>query len=160
MTGKVKTIPEGYHTLTPHITVRDARQAMTFYKKVFGAEDRGAAPGPDGDKVMHAEVKIGDSILMLNDEFPDWGCHSPLSKEGAGVCIHVYVDDVDTVFQRAIEAGATATMPVQDTFWGDRYGRFKDPFGHAWSVATHKEDLTPEQIQQRAAEAFAGSGGR
>ena len=152
MTGKVKPIPEGFHTITPHLVVRDATKAVEFYKQAFGAEVAGMSLGHDG-KVMHASVKIGDSFLMLNDEFPEWQVLSPLSVGGSSVTIHIYVEDVDAAFQRAVSAGATVTMPLQDQFWGDRYGKLTDPFGHRWSMAARKEEPSPEEVQRRS-EAF------
>ncbi|MGC1452068.1 MAG: VOC family protein [Candidatus Sulfotelmatobacter sp.] len=125
----VKPIPEGYHTLTPYLTVRDAVRAIEFYKQAFGAQERGVMKGPDG-KVMHAELKIGDSIIMLGDEFPEYGALSPQSTGGAGLGLHIYVDGVDAAFDRAVKAGARVDMPVSDQFWGDRYGKLTDPFGH------------------------------
>lgn len=152
-------IPEGFSTLTPHLTVRNAAAAIEFYKKAFNAEPVGRAHlCPDGKTIMHAEMKIGNSMVMLNDEMPDMGSLSPLSKEGAGVCMHIYVKDVDKLTKQAIDAGATVTMPVADMFWGDRYGRIKDPFGHHWSIATHKEDVTDEEMEERAAAMFAKGG--
>ena len=150
----VKAIPEGYHTLTPYMTVRDAARAIEFYKQAFGAVERGVMKGPDG-KIMHAELRIGDSIVMLADEFPHFGSLSPQSIGGTGMGLHIYVEDVDSAFDRAIGAGATIEMPVSDMFWGDRYGVVEDPFGHQWAVATHKHDYTPEQIAANAKEFFA-----
>ena len=149
----VKPIPEGYHTLTPFLTVRDAMSAIEFYKKAFGAEERGVAKGPDG-KVMHAELKIGDSIIMLSDEFPDFGALSPLSSGGAGMGLHIYVDRVDEAFDRAVKAGAQVEMPVSDQFWGDRYGKLKDPFGHKWSIATHTKDMSQDEMKNAMDEAM------
>lgn len=156
MSSKVKPIPDGYHTVTPYLVIRGASEAMNFYKKAFGAKELFRMPGPDGKKVMHAEMQIGDSIVMLSDEFPEMGGHSPQALNGSPVGIFLYVDDVDAVFNRAVAAGAKPEMPVQDMFWGDRYGKFTDPFGHRWSVATHKEDLSPEEIGRRAAAASGG----
>lgn len=151
----VKPIPDGYHTLTPFFTVRDAIRAIEFYKQAFGAEERGVAKGPDG-KVMHAELKIGDSIVMLADEFPDFGALSPESTGGGtSMGLHIYVTDVDAAFDRAVTAGAKVDMPVADQFWGDRYGRLRDPFGHKWSIATHTKDLTMEEMKQNMDEAMA-----
>lgn len=153
----VKPIPEGFSTVTPHLIIKGARKAIDFYKKAFGAEELFSMPGPGG-AVMHAEIKIGNSMIMIADEFPDWGCLSPASLNGSPVTVHLYVPDCDAVFKKATQAGAEAVMPPTDMFWGDRYGKLKDPFGHSWSVATHKEDLTPEECAKRAAEAMAGGG--
>jgi PhnB protein len=150
----VKAIPEGYHTLTPYLTVRDAARAIEFYKKAFGAEDRGAMKGPDG-KIMHAELKIGDSIVMLADEFPQYGAVSPETVGGSCSGLHIYVQDVDAAFDRAVKAGASTEMPVSDMFWGDRYGKLKDPFGHKWSIATHTADLSMEEMKKGMEEAMA-----
>lgn len=143
----VQAIPQGYHTLTPYMTVRDAARAVEFYKQAFGAVEKGVMKGPDG-KVMHAELIIGDSIFMLADEFPQFGSLSPQSIGGSGMGLHIYVEDVDSAFDRAIGAGATIEMPVADMFWGDRYGKLVDPFGHKWSIATHKRDMSPEEIEE------------
>jgi PhnB protein len=143
----VKAIPDGYHTLTPHMTVRDAARAIEFYKQAFGAVERGVMKGPDG-KIGHAELVIGDSIVMLADEFPEYGSLSPLSTGGSGMGLHIYVEDVDSAFDRAVKAGGKVDMPVSDMFWGDRYGKLADPFGHKWSIATHKADFTAEEMEQ------------
>jgi PhnB protein len=147
----VKAIPDGYHTLTPYMTVRDAARAIEFYKQAFGAVERGVMKGPDG-KVMHAELTIGDSIVMLADEMPQFGSLSPQSIGGSGTGLHIYVEDVDSAFDRAAKAGATVEMPVSDMFWGDRYGKLVDPFGHKWSIATHKRDMSPEEIEEAQSE--------
>jgi PhnB protein len=145
MNMTVKAIPDGYHTLTPYITVRDAARAIEFYKQAFGAVEKGVMKGPDG-KVMHAELRIGDSLFMLADEFPQYGSLSPLSTGGSGMGLHIYVEDVDSAFDRAVKAGAKTEMPVTDMFWGDRYGKLADPFGHKWSIATHKRDMSREEM--------------
>ena len=150
----VKPIPEGYHTLTPFLTVRDAVRAIEFYKQAFGAQERGVMKGPDG-KVMHAELKIGDSVIMLSDEWPEYGALSPLSSGGAGMGLHIYVDGVDAAFDRAVKAGARVDMPVSDQFWGDRYGKLTDPFGHKWSIATHTKDMSAEEMKRNMDEAMA-----
>ncbi|MCW5976611.1 MAG: VOC family protein [Bryobacteraceae bacterium] len=150
-----KTTPEGYHTVTPYIVVRSAAEAIEFYKKAFGAEELGRMAGPDGHSVMHAEIKIGDSPIMLADENPQWGALSPQSLGGVAGSLHVYVEDVDAAVERAVQAGATLKMPAADMFWGDRFGKVVDPFGQEWSLATHIEDLTNEEIEQRAKEFFA-----
>lgn len=158
MSAKVNPIPEGFHTLSPHIICRDAGKAIEFYKKAFGAEEICRMAGPDGKSVMHAELKIGDSIVMMCGEYPDMGCMSPQALNGSPVTLHLYVADADAAYKRAVDAGATPTMPVADMFWGDRYGKLTDPFGHHWSVATHIEDVSPDDCAKRAAEAFGGGG--
>ena len=144
----VKAIPDGYHTITPYLCVRDANAAIEFYKKAFAAEELGRLPGPDG-KVMHAEIRIGDSRLMLSDEMPEWGHLGPQSIGNTPVTLHVYVQDVDAAVAKAVSHGAKVTAPVSDMFWGDRYGKIQDPFGHAWSLATRKEDLSIEEMGRR-----------
>jgi PhnB protein len=150
----VKPIPEGYHTLTPFLTVRDAVRAIEFYKEAFGAKERGVMKGPDG-KVMHAELMIGDSIIMLSDEFPEYGALSPQSSGGASMGLHIYLDGVDAAFDRAVKAGAQVEMPVTDQFWGDRYGKLKDPFGHKWSIATHTKDMSSDEMKRSMDEAMS-----
>jgi uncharacterized glyoxalase superfamily protein PhnB len=154
---KVKPIPEGFHTITPHIVVKDASKALDFYKKAFGAEELGRHLGPDGKSIMHALVRVGDSMLMLNDEFPDMGCRGPQSIGGTAVTLHLYVQDADKAFERATKAGAKVTMPLLDQFWGDRYGIVTDPFGHMWSIASHIKDLTDAQVAEAAKAAFAST---
>ena len=153
--NKEKPIPEGYHAITPYITVKDGNRAIEFYKRAFGAEEIMRMPRPDGRGIMHAELKIGDSRLFLGDEMPDGKCRSPESLGGTAVGIFLYVEDVDAVFERAKSAGAEVRMPVADMFWGDRFGTLADPFGHEWSLATHIEDVTPEQMRERAEAFFA-----
>lgn len=148
----VKAIPDGFTTATCHLTVKGASDAMAFYQKAFGAEEIMRMPGPDGQSVMHGEIKIGNSIIMLNDEFPGQGPQAPSSLNGTTSVVHLYVEDADAFYDKAVKAGATAAMPLTDMFWGDRYGSVVDPFGHMWSIATHTEDLTPQQIGERAAE--------
>ena len=153
-----KPIPDGHHTITPHLVIKGASEAIEFYKRAFGAEElsRMPFPGPDGQvKLGHAALQIGDSRLFLADEFPQHGATGPNGH--SPVSIHLYVTDADASFARAVEAGATVRMPLADTFWGDRYGMLVDPFGHHWSIATHREDLTAEQLQERSAAAFAGA---
>ncbi|GMU33305.1 MAG: VOC family protein [Planctomycetia bacterium] len=157
MAGKVNPIPEGFNSVTPHIVVKGAKAAMEFYKKAFGAEEVMCIPAPDGS-VMHAEIQLGNSRVMIAEENPQMGCQSPKSLGGSPITVHLYVNDVDSVVNQAVKAGATSVMPITDMFWGDRYGMVTDPFGHKWSVATHTEDLTPEQIGERMAKAFAGGG--
>jgi PhnB protein len=142
-----KPIPAGYHTITSHLVVKNAVKAIDFYKKALGAKEIARMEMGPG-KIGHAELQIGDSRLMLNDEFPDHGKLAP-PAQGSGVTLHLYVPDVDAAFDRAIKAGATSTMKPADMFWGDRYGTFKDPFGHSWGIATHVEDVTPEECQKR-----------
>ena len=151
---EVKAVPPGFHSLTPHLTVRDADKALEFYKNALGAEILNVARTPDG-KVLHAALRIGDSMLMLNDEFPEMGGLSPLSTGGAGVTIHIYTDNVDQAFDRAVNAGAKVKMPLMDQFWGDRYGLVSDPFGHSWSLATHIKDMSPEEMQRGQDQAMA-----
>ena len=148
MAHKVKPVPEGYHTVTPYLTVNDGAGAIEFYKRAFGAKERSRMAAPTG-KVAHAELKIGDSMIMLSDEMPGAGCRSPQSLGGSSVNIFLYVNDVDAIFDQAVQSGAKADMPVADMFWGDRYGKLTDPYGHSWSLATHKEDLAPEEMQKR-----------
>jgi PhnB protein len=143
----VKAIPEGMHSLTPHLVCAGAADAIEFYKKAFNAVEMTRVPGPSG-KLMHAAVRIGDSLLMLVDESPDWGALGPKTLKGSPVTIHLQVEGVDAVVDQAVAAGAKVTMPVADMFWGDRYGVLEDPFGHHWSVATHTRDVTPQEIQQ------------
>lgn len=148
---KVNPIPQGFHTITPHLIIDGAAKAIDFYKKAFGAEEICRMPGPGGG-LMHAEIQIGTSKLMLADEAPQWGCLGP--KGHSPVCLHVYVPDCDAAMKRAADAGATVVMPASDVFWGDRYGKLKDPFGHEWSIATHVKDLSPEEMEAAMAEAM------
>jgi PhnB protein len=151
--SKAKPIPEGYHTATPYLIIKNAARAIDFYKKAFGATERMRMADPTG-KVMHAEIQIGDSRIMIADEFPEMGARSPESLGGSPVSIFLYVEDVDALAKQATSAGAKVLMPVQDQFWGDRYGKLTDPFGHVWDIATHKEDVAPEEMHKRAAAAF------
>jgi PhnB protein len=153
----VKPIPEGYHALTPSVAVESAAKAIEFYKRAFGAKERMRMPGP-GDTVAHAELEIGDSVLMLSDPFPQSSVKPPKELGGTTVGIFLYVEDVDEVVQQAVDAGASVTMAVEDQFWGDRFGVVADPFGHQWMIATHKEDLSPEEMAARGAEAMASMG--
>ena len=150
----VQAVPKGYHSITPFMTVRDAAHAIEFYKQAFGAKEKGIMKGPEG-KVMHAELVIGDSTIMLADEFPEFGSLSPQSIGGSGTGLHIYIEDVDSAFDRAVKAGATVEMPVDDMFWGDRYGKLRDPFGHKWSIGTHKADLSMEEMKKGMDEAMA-----
>ncbi len=147
MSATVNPIPEGMHSVTPHLVCSDAAKAIEFYKKAFGAIETARMPAPDG-KLMHAAVKIGDSTVMLVDEFPQWGSLGPNALKGTPVTLHLYVKDVDAAFAKAVDAGAAVKMPLADMFWGDRYGQITDPFGHIWSLATHKRDMTPEQMAE------------
>jgi PhnB protein len=148
MAKSAKPVPDGYHTATPYLIVKGAARALDFYKKAFGATESMRMPGPEG-KVMHAEIKIGDSTIMLADEFPEMGARSPQALGGSPVSILLYVEDVDARFNQAVAAGATIQRPVKDQFYGDRSGTLVDPFGHMWSIATHKEDLSPEEMDKR-----------
>ena len=152
--NKVKPIPDGYHAITPYLAVKGAAEAIEFYKKAFGASELMRFPQPDG-RVGHAEIKIGDSRVMLADEFPEMDFLSPRARGGSAVHLHVYVENVDAVFERALSAGAREVRPVQDQFYGDRLGTVADPYGHVWHVSTHKEDLSMEELQKRAAAAAA-----
>jgi PhnB protein len=153
-------IPTGSHTITPHLIIKGAARAIEFYKRAFGAEELCRIPvsGPDGEvKIMHAAVKIGDSRVFVVDEFPERGGSGPGSS--SPVTMHLYVTDADASFAPAVEAGAKVAMPLANMFWGDRYGKLIDPFGHHWSIAEHLEDLTPEQMQQRMTAAMAAGAG-
>jgi len=156
MSSRIKPIPSGFHTLTPHLVVNGASKAIEFYKKAFGAEEIRRVPTPDGKSLLHADLKIGDSHVFLVDEFPAMDCRGPQAIGGTPVTIHMFVEDVDAAFGKAVAAGAQVKMPLSDMFWGDRYGVLADPFGHSWSIATHKEDVTPEEIGKRARTACAG----
>lgn len=157
MSKKVLPVPEGYRTITAHLVCRNAAGAMEFYRKAFGAKTRLSMPTPDG-KVAHAEMQIGDSILMLADEMPEMGATAPETIGGSAVHMFLYVNGVDKWFARAVSAGARADMPPTDMFWGDRYAKVTDPFGHKWSMATHVEDMSPKEMARRGAEAFAKGG--
>lgn len=153
----VRAIPEGYHTVTPYLIVQGAAEAIGFYAEALGAVERYRMPGPGGS-VMHAEMQIGDSVVMLSDENPQVGAVSPQALGGTPASLLIYTEDVDAAFARAVDAGATATMPPTDMFWGDRYGRLRDPFGHDWALATHIEDVGPEEMARRL-EAMAAEAG-
>jgi PhnB protein len=146
----VKAIPEGYYSLTPYLVIKGAAEAIEYYKKVFGATEIMRMPGPGG-RVMHAEIKIGNSVLMLSDENPERGYLSPSSRGGATSSTMFYTDDVDGVFKKAVSAGARADQQPTDMFWGDRMGNITDPFGHSWAIATHKEDVSPAEMEKRMA---------
>jgi PhnB protein len=153
--ASVKPIPDGYPRVTPYLCVDGASAAIDFYTDVFGATERMRMPGPEG-KLGHAELQLGDSMIMLADEFPEMNFLSPKARGGTPVTLHVYVEDVDAVFDRALEAGATSLRPVENQFYGDRSGQLEDPFGHRWNLATHVEDVAPDEMAKRAAEAMAG----
>lgn len=150
--AKVDPIPQGYRSVTPYLFIKGAANAIDYYKRVFGATERMRMPGSNG-RVMHAEIQIGDSIVMLADEHPEMGARSPQTVGGASSSLHVYVQDVDAVAKKAVDAGAQLARPVQDQFYGDRSGTIVDPFGHIWSIATHIEDVAPEEMQKRMAKA-------
>jgi PhnB protein len=155
MATTVNPIPEGYRSITPYLCIRGAAQAIEFYKKAFGAKEISRMPSPDG-RIGHAELQIGDSMIMLSDEFPEMGSKSAQALGGTPVGIMFYVDNVDAVFDRAVAAGATVKMPLGNQFWGDRFGRLTDPFGNDWSLAMHIEDVAPEEMARRAAESMGG----
>jgi len=142
-----KPVPDGFHTVTPHLVCAGAAKAIEFYKEAFGASEIDRLPGPGGS-LMHAAIRIGGSIVFLVDEMPQWGSLGPLARGGSSVTIHLYVADVDAAFAKAVAAGCSVKMPVSDMFWGDRYGQITDPFGHSWSIATHRRDLTQAQIEE------------
>jgi PhnB protein len=150
----VRPIPQGFRSVTPYLTVNGATRAIDFYKRAFGAQEVMRMDGPEG-KIGHAEIKIGDSMIMLADEMPGSGSRSPQSLGGTTAGVFLYVDNVDAVFNQAVSAGAQVEAPLADMFWGDRYGKVKDPFGHSWSLATHKEDVAPAEMTKRAREAMA-----
>jgi PhnB protein len=152
MTSKVRPIPEGYHSVTPYLIIKNAADAIEFYKKAFGATELFRMAQPDG-RIGHAEIKIGDSPIMLADEFPEMGYRSPQSLGGSAVSIMLYVEDVDAVVNQATTVGAKLDRPVEDKFYGDRTGSLTDPFGHVWHIGTHKEDVSPEEMEKRAAAA-------
>ena len=152
----VKSIPEGYHSVTPYLIIRGAAEAIEFYKKAFGAVELFRFPSPDG-KVGHAEIKIGDSPVMLADEYPDMGYKGPQSIGGSPVSLMIYVEDVDTIFNQAVTAGATVKEALQDKSYGDRLGTVIDPFGHIWHISTHKEDVSLEEMERRAKAAHGGA---
>jgi len=156
MAKQVKPIPEGYHSITPHLSVKGAANFAEFLKRAFGAVEEGRMPGPDG-KLMHVQMRIGDSKLMFADPFPEFG-GPPIAEGRWPLVLHLYVPDADKAFARAVAAGCQATMPLKDEFWGDRYGHVKDPFGFVWAIATHKEDLTREEMQKRQAAVFGSKG--
>ncbi|HKE16704.1 MAG TPA: VOC family protein [Kofleriaceae bacterium] len=152
-----KPIPDGFHSITPHLVIRNCSEALSYYEKALGAEILARSPGPDG-RLWHASMRIGDSIIMMADDFSDMrpdGPRSPQSLGGTSVIINLYCPDVDALFERAVKAGAVAMMPPADMFWGDRYSQLRDPYGHTWAISTHKEDLTPEERAERGKQAMA-----
>ena len=156
---RVRPVPAGYHTVTPYLTVDDGARAIEFYVRAFGAREKDRMPGPGG-KIMHAELRIGDSVVMLSDEFPGMSsCKAPTSLGGTTGSLFLYVPDVDAAFRRAIEAGCKVIAPLTDMFWGDRFGKLEDPFGNQWSMATHKEDVSPAEMGKRAQAAMARMSG-
>ena len=153
----VKAVPDGFNTVSAYLVVRNAVEALEFYNKAFGAETIARMAGPDGKSTMHAEMRIGNSSVMLAEENPQWGSKSPATLGGTPVSLHIYCENVDALFNRAVAAGCTVTYPVMDAFWGDRYGKVTDPFGHIWGIATHKEDVSVEECGKRAAAWFASA---
>jgi PhnB protein len=151
----VKPIPDGYNSVSAYLIVKNAAEALHFYKQALGAEPGVRMTGPDGKSTMHAEMHIGNSTVMLSDENPQWGAQSPETLGGSPSSLHIYVEDADALFKRAVEAGCEVVAPIMDAFWGDRYGKLKDPFGHQWGIATHIEDVPPEDMGRRAEEWFA-----
>ena len=151
----VRAIPDGHHTVTPYLAIKNAVEALSFYQQAFGASEIYKLIMPDG-RLGHAEIQLGDSVIMLSDEFPEFGGKSPQTLGGSPVCIHLYVEDVDAFFKKALAAGAKERKAVMDQFYGDRSGQLEDPFGHLWWVATHKEDVAPEEMQKRVAAMFGG----
>jgi PhnB protein len=149
--AKVDPVPNGMHTVSPHLVCAGAADAIEFYKNAFGAQELCRMPMPDG-RIMHAAIRIGDSMIMLVDEMPDWGSLGPNARGGSPVTIHLQVEDSNALFERAVKAGATVKLPIDDMFWGDRYGIVTDPFGHNWSIATHVRDVTPEEMMKASQE--------
>jgi PhnB protein len=156
MPETVKAVPEGYPTLIPYLSVRGGSEAIAFYVRAFGAQERYRLPGPDGKRVGHAELTIGDSLFMLADEMPEFGNKSPQTLDGSAVAFALYVEDVDASFARALAAGGTEVEPVEDKFYGDRAGTISDPFGYKWSLMTHVEDISPEEMERRMNVLYAG----
>jgi len=150
-----KPIPDGFNSVSAYLVVKDARKAIDFYRKALGAEPGTTMKTPDGQAIMHAEIHIGNSTVMLSQENPEWEMKSAETLGGSPVSLHLYVDDADKLFQRALDAGCEVAAPIMDAFWGDRYGKVMDPFGLQWGIATHKEDLSEEEMGKRAAEWFA-----
>ena len=154
--NKPSPIPPGMHSVTPHLVCAGAADAIAFYKKAFNAQELAQLAGPDG-KLMHGMIKIGDSALMLVDEYPQWDSLGPKARNGTSVTLHLYVEDADAQFKQAIDAGCSVRMPLTDMFWGDRYGVLQDPFGHLWSIATHVRDVSPEEIRAAAEQGCPGA---
>ena len=154
--NKPSPIPPGMHSVTPHLVCAGAADAIAFYKKAFNAEELAQLAGPDG-KLMHGMIKIGDSALMLVDEYPQWDSLGPKARNGTSVTLHLYVEDADAQFKQAIDAGCSVRLPLADMFWGDRYGIVQDPFGHLWSIATHVRDVSPEEIRAAAEKGCPGA---
>jgi PhnB protein len=150
----VQPVPEGYHTVTPYLTVDDAEAAIDFYGRAFGAKERTRMASPDG-RIAHVELEIGDSVVMLSDPFPQFATRPPKELGGTSVGVFLYVENVDETFKQAVDAGATSASEPEDQFWGDRFGSLTDPFGHSWQIATHVEDVPPEELEERAKAAFA-----
>ena len=157
METEVKAIPEGFNTITPCLTLKNSLEAIEFYEKAFGAKNLGVFPSPDGKRTMHAVIKIGESILMMGDEWPEQNCKSAESLGASPISLYIYVPNVDEVFEQAVDAGGTEIMPLSEMFWGDRCGTLKDPFGYSWTIATHTRDLTREEVQEGAQSFFAAA---
>jgi uncharacterized glyoxalase superfamily protein PhnB len=155
----VRAVPEGFSTVNAYLIVPNSVEALEYYGRALGAKTISRMPGPDGKSTMHAEMQIGQSAVMLTDENPAWGSKSPKTYGGTPVSLHLYVENADALFEQAVRAGCTVQFPMQDMFWGDRYGKVVDPYGHIWGIATHKEDVPPEEMGRRAAEAFANMPG-
>lgn len=153
--SQVKPIPDGFHSITPHIVCRGAAEAIDWYKKALGAVEISRAPTPDGKALIHSLIRVGNSFMMVVDEFPQWQCVGPQTLGNSPVTLHLYVTDVDAVVDRAVAAGAKASMPVMDMFWGDRYGKFEDPFGHHWSVATKIREVSPAEMAEATKQMFS-----
>ena len=158
--AQAKPVPDGFRSVTPHLVIDGAAKAIAFYKSAFGAEELTRLPAPDGVRIMHAALKIGDSVVMICDDFPEYTGRprNPKAQGATCVALHLYVSDTDAAIARAVAAGATVKMPAMDAFWGDRYGQVTDPFGHEWSLATHVKDMTPEEVGQAAKAAFSKGG--
>lgn len=163
MAAAARPVPDGFNTVSAYLVVPSAAEALEFYSKAFGAETVMCMTGPDGKGTIHAEMRIGNSTVMLADENPQWDMKSPLALGGSPASLHLYVEDADALYKQALDAGCTEAMPIMDAFWGDRYGKVRDPYGHQWGIATHKEDVGPEELDKRRAEYFAslalGEGG-